>query len=208
MDNWLQTRGEVLQGEDYFPKLSHGGELCAQVFKSSAREGSDSVRLMYLMAIAAAEQSIRIASAYFVPDDLTVAELVRARERGVAVELIVPGPNCDTRFVRAASRSRWGPLLIAGVRIWEYQPAMYHCKYMVVDDRWTSVGSTNFDNRSFRLNDEANLNVLSADFAAEQVRQFLSDQAQSRECSPTDWQQTSVASRALEWCAGLLRWQL
>ena len=86
--------------------------------------------------------------------------LVAARKRGVEVDIILPGKHIDTQTVRRASRSRWGPLLEAGVKIYEYQPTMFHCKTMIVDDVWVSVGSTNFDNRSFRLNDEANLNVL------------------------------------------------
>ncbi|MEO8139800.1 MAG: phospholipase D-like domain-containing protein, partial [Gemmatimonadota bacterium] len=122
MDNWLQTRGEVLQGEGYFPALPPVGTQQAQVFKSSSREGSESVRLMYLMAFAAAERSILVANAYFVPDDQVIAELVQARQRGVVVEFIVPGPVTDTQIVRAASRSRWEPLLQAGVRFWEFQP--------------------------------------------------------------------------------------
>src|SRR5512133_3458107 len=169
MDNWLKTRSRVLQSQEYFPELAPVGSQRAQMFMSSPSEGSESARLMYLLSIASATESIRIASAYFVPDDLSVRTLVDARRRGVTLEIIVPGEHIDTEVTRRASRSRWGPLLEAGAAIYEYQPTMYHCKVLIVDDRWTSVGSANFDNRSFRLNDEVNLNVYDADFAREQA---------------------------------------
>ena len=208
MDNWLQTKPLLLQGEAYFPELAPAGTSIAQVFKSSSREGSASVRLMYLMSFAAAERSIRIESAYFLPDDETVATLTQARRRGVMVEIIVPGAATDNQVVRAASRSRWAALLAAGVRIWEFEPTMLHCKVLVVDDCWASVGSTNLDDRSFRLNDEANLNVLGAEFAAEQLEQFKADQARSREYSLSDLQRRPWYQRAGEKVAGLFRSQL
>lgn len=208
MDNWMKTRKLVLHGEDYFPALEVRGNHTAQVFKSSAREGSESVRLMYLMAIAAAEKSIRLANAYFVPDDLSVEMLIAARQRGVTVELIVPGSHTDSQFVRRASRSRWGRLLDAGVLIHEYLPTMLHCKVMIVDNFFTSVGSTNFDNRSFRLNDEANLNILDAAFAREQVAQFDDDKTKSRRLTAQGWRDRPRLEKAMEWTAGLLRLQL
>lgn len=208
MDNWIKTRAEVLHGSAYFPAIKPSGAVRAQVFKSSAREGSESVRLMYLLSIAAARHSIRLANAYFVPDDLAVESLVHAQRRGVRIEIIVPGPNIDRGLVRRASRSRWGPLLEAGIDIFEYQPTMYHCKVMVVDDLWTSVGSTNFDNRSFRLNDEANLNIFDADFAKEQTAIFEQDKANSRRVSLAEWQTRPWFERLAEHMAGWLRSQL
>jgi cardiolipin synthase len=208
MDNWMKTRALVLHGEDYFPQLPVVGPQCAQVFKSSANEGSESVRLMYLLSIAASSERVLIANSYFVPDDLAVATLVEARARGVRVEIVVPGPHIDTETVRRASRSRWGPLLEAGVEIYEYQPTMYHCKVMIVDGIWTSVGSTNFDNRSFRLNDEANLNVLDRDLAADLERVFEADKAASRQVTLAMWRGRPRGERLVERAAGLLRAQL
>src|SRR4051794_35594637 len=98
--------------------------------------------------------------------------MIAARKRGVRVVVLVPGEKIDEKEVRSASRARWGQVLEAGVEIWEYQPTMYHTKVMIVDDRWVSIGSSNFDNRSFRLNDEANLNVLDETFATEQAQLF------------------------------------
>jgi cardiolipin synthase len=208
MDNWLKTRNCVLHAEKYFPELEPEGSCRAQVFMSSPSEGSESARLMYMLSIASAAQTVRIASAYFVPDDLSVQTLVDACGRGVTVEIIVPGEHVDTSITRRASRSRWGPLLKAGAAIYEYGPTMYHCKVMIIDDLWTSVGSTNFDNRSFRLNDEANLNVYDADFARDQVQAFERDKERSRRVSLEEWNQRPWSERLKERTAGLLRSQL
>lgn len=208
MDNWMRTRELVLHDETYFPKLEPIGTALAQVFTSSRDEGSESVRLMYLLSIAAAQSSIRIAASYFVPDSLVTEALVSAAERGVKIEVIVPGGHIDTEVVRQASRGRWGPLLQAGIDIYEYQPTMYHCKVMIVDDLWTTVGSTNFDNRSFRLNAEANLNVLDAEFAREQARTFEADRAQSHQVTYEAWRHRPWRERVTERLAGLVRSQL
>ena len=208
MDNWMKTHEQVLHGPQYFPGLEPAGSCRAQVFMSSPAEGSESVRLMYLMSIACARRSVRIANAYFVPDDLSVQTLVEARGRGVKVEIIVPGRHIDTHVVRRAGRSRWGPLLEAGVEIFEYEPTMFHCKVMVVDERWVTVGSTNFDNRSFRLNDEANLNVLDPDFARGQVELFERDKARSRRVTLQEWKNRPWTEKLKERTAGMLRAQL
>ncbi len=162
MDNWTKATGKVLHGGEYFPQLPAIGSSPAQMFSSSPSGGSESMHLMYLLAITAAQRTIHLSSSYFVPDDLAVDALVAAMKRGVKVQIITPGPDIDTEVVRKASRARWGDLLRAGAEIYEYQPTMFHCKVMVVDSLLVSIGSTNFDNRSFRLNDEANLNVFDA----------------------------------------------
>ncbi len=208
MDNWMKTSGTVLHGIDYFPALEPVGEHFAQMFKSSSNEGSESMRLMYLLSINAAEHSLRIANAYFVPDDLTVKALIDARERGVKVQILVPGPDIDTELVRRASRARWGKLLEAGVEISEYQPTMLHVKLMIVDELWVSVGSTNFDNRSFRLNDEANLNVYDREFAQQQTAIFKRDLAQAKPFDFATWQKRPWSEKLLEHSAALFRSQL
>ena len=208
MDNWLKTHARVLHGEDYFPRLEPVGPSPAQVFMSSPEEGSESVRLMYLLSIAAAVRSVRLSTAYFVPDDLAVETLMQAQRRGARVEIIVPGHHIDTQTVRRASRSRWGPLLEAGVAIYEYQPTMYHTKVMVVDERWVTVGSTNFDNRSFRLNDEANLNVYDEELAAHQIECFEQDKSRARQITLEEWQNRPLKEKLIERAAGMLRMQL
>ena len=208
MDNWMKTHETVLHGPRYFPELEQSGSCKAQVFMSSPAEGSESVRLMFLMSIACARESVRVSNAYFVPDDLSVQTLVDARKRGVKVEVIIPGRHIDTHVVRRAGRSRFGPLLEAGVEIYEYEPTMYHCKVMIVDGRWTTVGSTNFDSRSFRLNDEANLNVLDPDFARSQAEAFERDKARSRRITFEEWKNRPWTEKLKEHAAGLLRSQL
>lgn len=209
MDNWLRTNADVKHGKDYFPvKLETTGTMKAQVFKSSKNEGSESARLMYLLSISAAKKSLRISNSYFVPDDLLIEMLVAAVKRGVLVEIIIPGEHLDSKITKAAMRARLGELLEAGAKIYKYQPTLYHCKYMIVDDLWTSVGSTNFDNRSFRLNDEANLNVLDAEFAREHVAQFEEDKAQSKLETLQNWKKRPLKEKALEKVAGVMRSQL
>jgi len=183
-------------------------DMIAQVFKSSKGEGSESVRLMYLLSIASATKSIRLQAAYFVPDSLAIATFVEARKRGVRVEIIVPGPHTDAVVVQSASRSRWPDLLDAGVEIYEFQPTMYHCKVMIVDDVWVSVGSTNFDDRSFRLNDEANLNIYDAQFAQEQVAVFEQDKLRCRRIARAEFKNRSALRNLIDEGAGLLRRQL
>ena len=174
-DNWIKTTGEVLNGEDYFPALVPVGEVDAHMFVASPAGGSESMHLMYLMAIAAAEHSIDLEAAYFVPDDLMIQALQAARHRGVRVRVIVPGKHIDSDTVRLASKAHWGELLKTGVEIFEYQPTMMHNKLLIVDRGMVSVGSTNFDSRSFRLNDEASLNAYDPAFAARMTAVFETD---------------------------------
>jgi cardiolipin synthase len=179
MANWLKTGGNVLHGADYFPPLASTGPYLAQALRSSA--GNANLDLMYLLAIASAQKTLRIENPYFLPDDLTRKELINAARRGVKVEIIVPGKLINKKIVRAASKRHWPELIKAGIKIYEYQPTMVHVKLIVVDDTFVSVGSGNFDNRSIQLNDEANLDVLDRDFAAQQTRLFEMDKKQSHE---------------------------
>jgi cardiolipin synthase len=190
-DNWTKATGVVLDGADYFPPLKAVGSMPAQMFASSPTGGSASMHLMYLMAITAARTSIDLSASYFVPDDLTIRALASAAKRGVKVRIIMPGKEIDAGIVRLASRERWGELLEAGVEMAEYQPTMYHVKALIVDALMVSVGSTNFDNRSFSINDEANLNVLDADFARAQVAVFEDDWQRSRRMTLASWNNRS-----------------
>src|ERR1043166_5640597 len=176
---WLKTRGQVLHGDDYFPPLENTGSSLAQGIRSGAHY--ENLDLMYLLAIAAAQKNLRIENAYFLPDDLVRKELIAAAKRRVKIDIIVPGKKIDQKLVRAASKRHWPDLLDAGIKIYEYEPTMVHVKLMIVDDTFVSVGSGNFDNRSVRLNDEANLDALDRKFAAEQTRLFEKDKRQSVE---------------------------
>ena len=207
-DNWIKTKAEVLLGDGYYPELAPTGETRAQVFASSWGDGSESVRLMYLLSIASAARHIRLQNSYFIPDTLAIETFVAARQRGVRVEIIVPGPIIDEKLARRASRTRWRELLDAGVEIYEYQPTMYHCKVMIVDDLWISVGSTNFDDRSFRLNAEANLNLLDAELGKTLIAAFDADKEKSRLVKAADHKRRSFFRKITDGAAGLLRRQL
>lgn len=208
MDNWLRVREKVLDGDGYFPPLQPRGPVAAQVFLASQRAGGDSMRLMMMLALNAAERSIDIGSAYFVPDDFAVDTLVAARARGVAVRIVVPGPHMDSTVTGNASRARWGELLEAGVEIWEYQPTMYHAKLLVVDESWVSVGSTNFDPRSFALNDEANLNAFDAQLAGSLAEVLRQDRARARLVTFEAWRNRPWREKLAERLASLLGSQL
>ena len=208
LDNWIKVTGDVLHGANYFPALEPAGRGLAQVFSSSPSGGSESMQLMYLLAITAASRSIDLSASYFVPDELTVGALVEAMRRGVKLRIVVPGAHIDSETVRSASRATWGPLLAAGAVIAGYQPTMFHCKVMTVDGLLVSVGSTNFDNRSFRLNDEATLNIVDADFAKLQTTVFEADLALARPISHAEWLDRPWREKLAERLASLLRSQL
>jgi cardiolipin synthase A/B len=197
-----------LHGPAFLPPLEPVGPHTAQVFTSSPGGGSESMQFMYLMSIAAARRSVRLSMAYFVPDNAAVDTFVAARARGVRVQMIMPGKHSDRAILRRASRFEWGPLLRAGVEIYEYQPTMFHCKVLIVDNLLTSVGSTNFDPRSFRLNDEANLNVYDRPFAEAQARVFERDIAKSRRVTLAEWQARPWHEKVMEHAARLLAPQL
>ncbi len=197
-DNWIKTTGEVLNGEAYFPPLSAVGDVDAHLFIASPASGSESMHLMYMMAVSAAKHSIDLAASYFVPDVLIVDELIAARERGVRIRVLLPGPHIDSDAVRYASKAEWGPLLQAGIEIHEYQPTMLHTKLLVVDRELVSVGSTNFDIRSFRLNDEASLNLYDRTFADAMTRVFESDLGRARRYTYETWQQRPLKEKLIE----------
>jgi cardiolipin synthase A/B len=207
LENWLQVHSKVAHGERYFPELKPAGGMKAQFFKSGPREGAENARVVYLLSIAAARQHIRLAHAQFVPNDLLINALLDARRRGVKIEVIVPAKS-DNKLVYKASRSRWGELLEAGVEFYEYQPSLYHCKIMVVDDVWVTAGSINFDERSFRINDEANLNILDKDLAAKLIRSFEEDRGKSRVLKAEDFKERSWMKKMSEHFVGLFHSQL
>lgn len=188
-DNWIKATGEVLNGADYFPPLPPAGSSDAHLFISSPAGGSESMHLMYLMSIAAAEHSIDLEASYFVPDTLITKALLAARQRGVRVRIVLPGPHIDSETVRIASKREWGELLLGKVEIYEYQPTMLHNKLLIVDRELVSVRSTNFDTRSFRLNDEASLNVYDKEFATRMTDVFEQDLKPTKRYTYEMWKQ-------------------
>lgn len=204
--NWLQTTSSLLLGEGYFPKIESVGRTVAQAYKSGPGEGPEHARLGYLFAIASARKTIDISHAYFVPDDLAVTMIVSALKRGVKVRIIIPAIN-DSAFGRAASRSRWGPILEAGAEFYQYLPAMYHPKTMAVDDALVIVGSANFDNRSFAINDEVAMNILDPKLAADHRRMFEADLKRSAPYTFVEYQARPWHTKATDWVCGLFRSQ-
>jgi cardiolipin synthase len=206
--NWVQTTGRLLTGRDYFPAepAPRQGAL-AMCYKSGPNEDPENARISYLMAIAAARKSIRISHAYFVPDDLAIDMLLDARHRGVHVEVIIPAKN-DSAFGRAASRSRWDRLLAAGVEFHAYEPAMYHAKVMIVDDVFMTIGSVNFDNRSFGINDEVGVNVVDPEVARAGLRLFEADLKASRSLTLEEFRARPWWQKQVDRFCGLFRSQL
>ncbi|MGB0133970.1 cardiolipin synthase [Dokdonella sp.] len=197
-DNWIKSTGMVLNGAEYFPSLSSAGEMKAHMFTASPAGGSASMHLMYMMAIAASSETIDLQAAYFVPDELIIEALLAARRRGVEIRIILPGKHIDSESVRLASRASWGDLLKHGVEIHEYQPTMMHNKMLIVDHEMVSVGSTNFDGRSFRLNDEASMNIYDHTFASSMSEVFEKDLAATTRYTYEKWQQRSMKEKFLE----------
>lgn len=197
-DNWLKTTGRVLNGAEYFPELSEAGPSHAHLFLASASGGSESMQLMYLLAITAATKRIDLCAAYFVPDKLITEALLEARKRGVVIRVLVPGEHIDSESVRAASRASWGPLLEAGIEIHQFEPTMMHSKAMVVDDHLVSVGSTNFDPRSFHLNDEASLNIYDGELARKMTESFEADLKRAKQYTIEDYRSRPFSERVAE----------
>jgi len=208
MDNWIKTTGVVLTGDGYFPALTKVGTQPAQMFTSSPSGGSESMHLMYLLALSAANDTIDLASAYFVPDELTKRALLEALRRGVEVRILLPGEYTDSQVVVHASRADWGELLQAGATIHRYKPAMFHTKLLVVDRRLVSVGSTNFDPRSFRLNDEASLNVYDHGLAEHMTDVFEADLRASEQYTYEEWVKRPWREKLQERFASLFRSQM
>ncbi|HUP60517.1 MAG TPA: cardiolipin synthase [Thermoanaerobaculia bacterium] len=208
MDNWVKSRGELLTGLDYFPRMDARGPHMAQVAKSSPSEGSSAVKLLYIVSIVSARKSIYISNAYFLPDRDTRRALETAVRRGVDVRVIVPGEYADIPIVRHAARWQYEPMLRRGIRIFEYQPTMMHAKTMVVDGAWSTIGSSNFDDRSFRLNDEVNVNIYDDAIAAQMEQMFFEDLARCEEITRRRWLRRPWVDRMKEKAAAWFKPQL
>jgi cardiolipin synthase len=198
-ESWLEGTGEVLVGDGYLPDLDpieNGGPM--QVVRSRAGVGDSNVEALYYLAIAAARESLDLTAAYFVPRPAFTDALADAAGRGVRVRVLVPGPHIDKAFVRVAGRAAYDELLEAGVEVYEYQPTMLHAKSLVLDGVWSSVGSVNFDNRSFQLHDEATLCVQSERFAGLLSEQFERDLEASDRIGHERWNGRGRVQRAQE----------
>jgi cardiolipin synthase len=199
-ENWSEVTGEPLVGAEFFPDLPPAGTISAAVVPSSSLAAMSGAERVYAVSIAAAAKEIWIGNSYFVPDDESTRLLVAAVKRGVDVRVIVPtDEQSDVPATKAAGRAWFGPMLRGGVKIFEYEPTMFHPKTMVVDGIFSTVGTANFDDRSFHLNEEINVFVYDTGFAAQMRESFQRDLERSREYTLAMWNARPVSKRITEW---------
>jgi len=192
-ENWQEVTGELFVDESTFPRLDPCGEITTHVAFIRADGCPSSVQVLHYMAIAFAKQSIRIQNPYFLPDPRGAAALERAAKRGVDVRIMTNSIKAsDTPYVQRAGHALFGRLLKAGVRIYEFQPTLLHQKVIAIDEEWCALGSSNFDDRSFEINDEITMGIANQDIAREIVSIFDSDIADCEELNWQEWQQRPV----------------
>ena len=196
--NWVYCCGEVIAGPRFFPTLEGGPGPCGLSVVSSPSDAMQPIRLLFWVSFINAQQRLWISNSYFIPDDRLRSAAIERAKSGVDVRILVPGNNTDALPVQAAGRSYYQELLEAGVRIFEYQPAMMHAKTTVVDGAWSIVGSANLDERSMELNEENVLGVADKDFAQSIERGVTADFARSREIVLEEWRKRSIFRRCME----------
>jgi cardiolipin synthase len=208
VENWLESSGELLSGRKYYPFNEADGSGRAMVINSTPSCGrSTRVRMLFQILIATAARSIHITTPYFLPDSGMRRALIEAIHRGVEVKILTPGKHSDHLLTRRSSRRLYGSLLQNGAEIHEYQPSMIHTKCVVVDGIWSIVGSTNFDSRSFGINDEVNVAALDEALAARLEEDFRADLSVSRRISYEQWRNRPMVERANEWLGWLVERQ-
>ena len=203
--NWLQTTGELISGQRYYPPTECGGPLSALTVMSSPETGASTVRTMYYLSIVCARKSIFIANPYFVPDATAVETLIDAKRRGVDVRIMVAGAHNDNWLARRNSIMLFGKLLEAGIEVLDYNRTLLHHKTMVVDGVWSTIGTTNFDNRSFAHNEESNVCVYNRALAERLQETFLADMNDCEHVSFEAWRKRGIWSRAQEVVASFLQ---
>ncbi len=206
IENWLEASGEILSGTDFYPAISGLGQSPAMVVNSSAMVGgSTRARMLFQTLLASAKSSIYLTTPYFLPDGDIRDELIRAKKRGVDVKIIAPGKKSDHIVTRSSSRRLYGDLLLNEIEIHEYQPAMIHAKVLIVDGKWSVVGSTNFDNRSFELNDEVNLAAFDGDMAKSLTENFFDDLKSCRRVTYDEWKRRPIWERVTEAAGSIIQ---
>jgi cardiolipin synthase len=199
LDNWLETDPEVFDASiDRFPDQPKPGRAVIQCVRGASEVGWSDISTLLLALLQLARDRIRITTAYFVPDDELIECLNAASDRGVTVEILLPGPHGDKRFVQLAGQAVYDRLLEHGVSVWHYQPTMLHAKIMTVDGLVANVGSANFNARSTELDEEINLVALDSDLVRLLDRQFDADLERSEQIQPGRWEDRSIGRRVLE----------
>ncbi len=208
VENWLESAGELLSSCKYYPASEADGNGRAMVINSTPSSGrATRARMLLQILIASARRSIHITTPYFLPDSSLRCALIEAMNRGVEIKILVPGKQSDHLLTRRSSRRLYGSLLQNGAQIYEYQPSMIHTKSLVVDGIWSVVGSTNFDSRSFGINDEVNLAALDEGLAARLEEDFHADLRVSHRVTHEEWRSRPIIERANEWLGWLIERQ-
>lgn len=196
-ENWLESGGQAVPALD--PERPADGTARSVVVWSNPTGGASNVKLLYLLSIAAARERIDIESPYFILDESSRWALHQARQRGVRIRVVTDGEITDAMPVKYASREGYQQLLDWGVEIYEYEPTMMHVKAMMVDGVWSVVGSANFDNRSFELNDELTVGVADAKLATALTTDFEADLAKSKQLDRQTWGDRPLLEKSREW---------
>ena len=208
-ENWIEETGLVPAGAKYFPKLERVGNTDAHVAFASPRGSISAVQMLYYLAIASAEKELLIQNPYFLPHPDAIEEMKEAVKRGVDVRIMLPSANViDTPIVQHASHHHFGDLLENGVRIFEYKRTLLHQKVIIVDQTWSCVGSTNFDDRSFELNDEVSVGFTDPDVAQQLRKAFFDDMKFAQEVDFDEWRKRPVKHKLLDGAAYLVRREL
>jgi cardiolipin synthase len=195
VDNWAEATGRILSGRQQLPDVGGFDDgIQAQVTRSTAQKGSTDAEQLFYAAIACARERIWLTTAYFAPRQAFVDALCEAEGRGVDVRVLSSGPHTDQEVVRQAGRRCYEQLLCCGGRIFEYQRTMLHAKVLLVDSHWVTVGSVNFDNRSFALNDELNISFRDPGVVADLEQHFLADLEDARELNLATWRARPLAN--------------
>lgn len=208
-ENWIEETGHIPAGDKYFPKIAPAGPTAAHVVYTSPSGSVSSVQILYYLAIESARREILIQNPYLLPDTAGIAALEAAVKRGVDVRVMVPSDDAtDSPLVQHASHHHFGTLLRRGVKIYEYDKTLLHQKVMVVDGLWSAVGSTNFDERSFELNDEVSIGLVDPAIAAQLRAAFVNDLRHARQRQYAEWKGRSLWHKTVDGVAYLGRSQL
>ena len=206
--HWVEETQEVLVGETYFPHLEPEGELRMHMLAGAPLGGISDLELMFKLAIASAQKELLIQNPYFIPDEESCKLLEKAVKRGVDVRVMIPGPVTDSALVKHAGHHHFPDLLKRGIRIFEHQDTMIHQKIMIIDGMWSHVGSTNLDDRSFDINEEAGVGIVDKGIAAQLKEAFEADAKHCVELKWEDWRDRTVWHRAFDGICYLLSGQL
>jgi cardiolipin synthase len=206
--NWLECTGELITGPYFYPSPVASGDLSLQTIMSSPETGASTVRVMYCMAISAARATIDIANPYFVPDHVSIDLFRDAVKRGVRVRVMVAGTSNDNIMARLNSVRLYGAVIEAGVELYEYNRTMLHHKIMIVDGLWSTVGTSNFDNRSFSHNEENNVSAVNAGLAQSLLASFERDLAACDPITFDEWKRRNIVHKVFEGLASFAQDQV